>query len=386
MPIACQHKVAHGPQFCVSDCPVSVPCGVFDYQRIEKQEHVPVADERIIDVAVLDMNHGWPNLGHDSLVHLVQDAACDTFEILKSTSLRLRALSYDVRRNGMVPQDPNQHLNLYLGTGGPGNIDPKLNDGRSEGSQGILEDPSWEARVFDMFDAIRDHKNAVLLSVCHTFGVMCRWAGIAEPRLRGPEKGGKSTGILENILTPEAKKHPWFGRFANVLPDTGRFRIIDNRLFDLIPDGPLPKGLTAIGYETAHANGTQGKALTMVEWIRDHAGIMPRVFGVNHHPEIMDRARQLMILERKHDRNEVSDQWYQERHDILTRSYPDEDSELRLALTSDYTLVAPFRFHLFRELRLRAEALGHSIPLHEDQVLENNRRLSLSVGSSDFSR
>ncbi len=380
MPIACQHKVLHGPQFCFSDCPVTVPCGIFDYQRIETPEQVPAADDRIIDVAVLDMNHGWPNLGHDSLVHLVQDAACDTFEILKSTGLRLRALSYDVRRSGMVPQDPNQHLNIYLGTGGPGNIDPKLNDGQSEGSQGILEDPSWEGRVFDLFDAIHSHRNAVLLAVCHTFGVMCRWAGIAEPQLRGPEKGGKSTGILENILTPEARKHPWFGRFAEALPETGRLRVVDNRLFDLIPSAPLSKDLTAIGYETQGSNGGHGEALTMVEWIRDEAGIMPRIFGVNHHPEIMDRARQLMILERKRARQEVSDQWYQERVDILTRTYPEENSELLLSLTSDYTLVAPFRFHLYRELRLRAEALGHSIPLHENQILETGRTLSqLSV-------
>ncbi len=223
-----------------------------------------------------------------------------------------------------------------------------------------------------MLDAIAEHKDAVLLAVCHTFGVMCRWAGIASPRFRGPEKGGKSTGILENILTPEARKHPWFRRFADTLRDGERFRIVDNRLFDLIPEGSLPNGLTAIGYETPSEGGTHGDALTMVEWMRDQAGIMPRVFGVNHHPEIVDRARQLMILQRKHDRGEVSDRWYQERLDIMTRSYPDEDSELRLALTSDYTLVAPFRFHLFRELRLRAEALGHSIPLHENQVLESS--------------
>jgi len=375
MPIACQHKVVHGPQFCVSDCPVTAPCGIFDYQRIETPDQLPIADERIIDVAVLDMNHGWPNLGHDSLVHLVQDAACDTFEILKSTGLKLRALSYDVRRSAMVPQNPNQHLNLYLGTGGPGNIDPKMNDGQSEASQGILEDPSWEGKVFDLFDAIRENKKAVLLAVCHTFGVMCRWAGIATPQFRGPEKGGKSTGILENILTPEARQHPWFGRFAEALPETGRFRIVDNRLFDLIPNGPLPDGLIAIGYETPGINGAQAEALTMVEWRRDQAGIMPRMFGVNHHPEIMDRARQLMILERKHDRHEVSDRWYQERIDILTQSYPEENSELLLALTSDYTLVAPFRFHLYREIRLRAEALGHSIPLHENQILETPRSL-----------
>ena len=97
---------------------------------------------------------------------------------------------------------------------------------------------------------------------------------------------------------------------------------------------------------------------------------MPRIFAVNHHPEIVDRARQRLILQRKHDRGEVSRQWYEERLDIVTRSYPDEDSEQRLQLTSDYTIVAPLRFHLWREVRRRAEALGRPVQVHEDQVLE----------------
>ena len=34
----------------------------------------------------------------------------------------------------------------------------------------------------------------------------------------------------------------------------------------------------------------------MMEFARDAGGVMPRVFGVNHHPEIVDRSRQMMIL------------------------------------------------------------------------------------------
>ena len=47
--------------------------------------------------------------------------------------------------------------------------------------------------------------------MCHTFGVMCRWLGIADAVLRGPEKGGKSFGIVDNLLTDAALEHPWFG-------------------------------------------------------------------------------------------------------------------------------------------------------------------------------
>ena len=78
---------------------------------------------------------------------------------------------------------------------------------------------------------------------------------------------------------------------------------------------------------------------------------MPRIFAVNHHPEIVDRFRQIMILEQKLDRGEVSHEWYQERLEILTRTYPDENSDQRLHVTSDYTLLGPLRFHLYRAVR-----------------------------------
>jgi len=370
LPLSCSHKVQYGRQSCVSDCPASAPCGVFRYHRIERPGDVPPPEERAIDVPVLDMNHGWPNLGHDSLVHAVLDASCDLLEPLEGTGLHLRALSYDVRRSGMLPEGPGRRFSVYLGTGGPGHLDPRQNDGQSPGSQGLREDPSWEGPAFRLFDAIRASEDAALLGICHTFGVMCRWSGAAAPALRGPEKG-KSTGILENVLTLEARQHPWFKRFSQELPDGRRLRVVENRLFDLLPHpGGFPAGILPIGYETLGLGGPKGESVTMLEFARDRGGVMPRVFAVNHHPEIVDRFRQVMILNQKRDRGEVTNEWYQERLEILTRTYPDENSDLRLHTTSDYTLLAPLRFHLYRAVRIRAEALGLPLPVHEDQVLD----------------
>jgi hypothetical protein len=321
-------------------------------------------------VAVLDMNHGWPNLGHDSLVHAVQDAVCDLIPDLERTGLVVRVLSYDVRRGHAIPEAPGERFGLYLGTGGPGDLDPRRNDGISSGSQGVREDASWEAPLYALFDAISAHEDAALLAVCHTFGVMCRWSGVADAVLRGPEKGGKSSGVLENLLTPEGQRHPWFRRFAQELPEGRRLRIVDNRLFDLIPK-TLPPGMTAIAFETRGIGGPADDALTMLEFARDSGGVMPRVFGVNHHPEIVDRGRQMMLLRQKLERGEVSSEWFAERASILTRTYPDENSDERLCLTSDYTLLGPLRFHLHRHLRRRAAARGASLDLHEDRLLES---------------
>ena len=380
MPLDCEHKTRFGRQSCATSCPASAPFGIFTYTRVEGPDQLPPASEQVIDVAVLDMNHGWPNLGHDSLVQALQDAACDLREPLTGTGLRIRALSFDVRRRGQVPEPPGGRFALYLGTGGPGHLDPRRNDGTSEGSQGIREDPSWEAPMFRLFDAISADERAALLGVCHTFGVMCRWSGAAEPALRGPTKG-KSTGILENVLTPEARQHPWFRRFSEELPDGRRLRVVENRLFDLLP-GPESRkaGALAIGHETLGIGGPAGNAVTMLEFARDLASVMPRIFAVNHHPEIVDRFRQMMILGQKLDRGEVSNEWYQERVEVLTRNYPDENSDQRLHVTSDYTLLGPLRFHLNRAVRMRAATLGISVAVHEDSVFAALSPLAVALG------
>ena len=103
-------------------------------------------------------------------------------------------------------------------------------------------------------------------------------------------------------------------------------RILDNRLYDMLaPDG-VPPGVRVLGRETLGLGGPPGDALTMLEIERDEGGMMPRIFGVNHHPEIVDRDRQHVVMRKKLQRGQVDQQWIDERQEILTRTYPDEDS------------------------------------------------------------
>jgi hypothetical protein len=292
---------------------------------------------------------------------------CDLSRSLTKAGVGLRAISYDIRRGSPMPDAPGGRHALYLGTGGPGHLDPRMNDGVAEGSQGIAEDPSWEPRLFDLFDRIRASESAALLAVCHTFGVMCRWLGIADVVLRGPEKGGKSTGVVESILTEEGASHPWFSRLADALPDHRRLCVLDNRLYDLRPRGALPGGLTAIGWEALGVGGPQGDALTMLEVARDAAGVMPRIFAVNHHPEIVNRARLLVMLEKLFARGDVTRDWYEERRRTLTDPVEDERGDRLIHLTSSYTLMGPLRFHLYRLIRERGEQLG--VPLGIDEAM-----------------
>jgi len=204
--------------------------------------------------------------------------------------------------------------------------------------------------------------------VCHTFGVVCRWLGVADAVLRGPEKGGKSSGVAEDVLTEEARIHPWFGRLSRELPDRRHFRILDSRLYDLIAHGPMPTGLIALSHEALGHGGPKGDALTGLEVARASGGVMPRMLAVNHHPEIVNRPRQLTNLKKRRERGAVTDEWYEERVHALSETIGDPRGEHWLNLTSSYLFHGPLRFHLYRQIRRRAEALGRSIDVDETRL------------------
>ena len=358
-----------GEMACFDDCAMNGLHSIFSYHKVQPGETLPKADDAICDIAVLDMHHGWPNLGHNSIVQAVREAACDFEGAIRKAHLHVRVFSFDVRQHGLLPEPPGGRFALYLGTGGPGHINPHLNDGASTFSQGVKEDPSWEAKAFKLFDAILADPNASLVAVCHSFGVLCRWSGIARPTERGPEKGGKSAGIVENALTPSAVVHPWFRGLAR---ETGssRFQVIDSRLFDLTPDPSAVQPAEPLSFETLARDGSIGDALTGVEFARDPSGTMPRMFGVNHHPEIMDGGRQRILIEDLWDRREVTRAWYEERLSVVSQGNRDAALAQQLAITTGFTFVWPLRFHLIKNLRQRALRLNRVFEMHEDAIVE----------------
>lgn len=311
----------------------------FEYVRLEDSEPPPQRDR--IDVAVLDMNHSWPNVGHDALVHAIAEAAASLRDDLEGVGAKVRVLSYDVRRRCHLPRAGDPRFELFVGTGGPGHLDPRRNDGVEPWSQGITESHQWEAPLFRLFDSVLGHPTAAMVAVCHSFGLVCRWSGIAHPELRDE----KSSGMPMNRLSREAAQHPWFREFAHELPDREHFRVIDNRLFDLVLDHAGKSMPIAF-------DATNGRALTMVEIARDAGGTMPRFVGVNHHPEIIDREHILEVLDEKRDRGEVSQAWYSERRATMNDLFHGENERLS-RLTSHYTLLEPLRYHLERAVRSR---------------------------------
>jgi hypothetical protein len=307
----------------------------FEYVRLDGGA-LPPADPAKLDVAILDMNHSWPNVGHDALVHAVLEAAEQARDALASKRRKIRAISFDVRRRHEIPPSPNGRFRLYVGTGGPGHLDPRENDGEKFWAQGIRETADWEAPLFRLFDAIAANESSALLAICHSFGLLCRWSGAAHPEMRDK----KSTGMPSNYLSDEATRHPWFSRFAERLADHRHFRVLDNRLFDLVAE-PSPS-VTPLAFESE-----KERVLTMVEIAPGETTAIPRIFGANHHPEIIDREHILAVLQEKLAHGEVSAAWYEERAGTMTNLFQGEQ-ERQSRLTSEYTLLGLLDHHVAR--------------------------------------
>jgi hypothetical protein len=308
------------------------------FLRPQTREDIPAPDAAYVDVHLLDMNHAWHNAGHDSIVALVERLATDFAPKLEQVRATVRLISYGVRDRFLLPACAGGP-GLYIGTGGPGHVDPRKNlrDDLERGQ--IHESPQWEESLFDLFDAIDENDDAMLYAVCHSFGLLCRWSGVAKAELRDAAKGGPSIGVVDNVLTDRALESPWFARLASHLPDGRHLPVVDSRHYDLIPRRKkFPRGVTPIAYETAQRGGPPGEALTMCEFARKGDGV-PRIMGVNHHPEIPDATRLASLLQRKVASGEVTNEWYESRAALLEALGADDHSEPARLLAAGYSFT-----------------------------------------------
>lgn len=333
----------------------------FTFIRPLTQADIPAPDTDFIDVHILDMNHAWQNAGHDSIVALIRRLASDFAPSLSGAGASIRLISHCVRDRLLLPV-PVAGPALYIGTGGPGHIDPRENVRDDLESGQILETDLWEEPLFALFDAIEENDDAMFYGVCHSFGLLCRWSGVAAPVLRGPEKGGPSIGIVENVLTEQAQAHPWFSRLAKHLPDGKHLPVVDSRHYDLMPRrAKFPRGTTPIAYESPVRGGTAGEALTMCEFARKANGT-PRFFAANHHPEIPEASELAALLDRKLSDGEVTQEWYETRAALLTQIRADDHSEPARLLAAGYSFTFLVRDGLRDLIEARKARRGRAVP------------------------
>ena len=137
--------------------------------------------------------------------------------------------------------------------------------------------------------------------------------------------------------------------------------------FDLVETPTNGHHFLRLGYD-CDASGHQGDAVTMVEFARDREGVMPRVLGVNHHPEVVGRNYIRNVLDSKWARGEVTKEWHDERVKTLEKHFSGEYNQ-QIRVTSIFTFLAPVEFHLQRLVRERREALGFDGGVDENLVI-----------------
>ncbi len=124
--------------------------------------------------------------------------------------------------------------------------------------------------------------------------------------------------------------------------------MLDSRLFDLLPTGS--GAARPLGFDCDRPGTGRGEAVTMFEFARPPGDAVPRIWGVNHHPEIGDVGLQRERLERLWQNGGVSEAWYRERLSALDAWNASAATEQGLQRTTRWTFEKPLRIHLERAL------------------------------------
>ena len=351
MPIACRLKRTRGSHFCNGDCPVAAQPSAFEVVRIEQPSDAPAADPSAVDVAVLDMNHGWAEPGP----RLAGPRRAGRGLRRAAGSRQPPACACACSRStcaaaAWCPSRPPRFA-LYLGTGGPGHLDPHLNDGESPGSQGMRRGPvlgGAHLRALRRHPAPRPTRRCS--AVCHTFGVMCRWSGAAESVLRAAAEGRQERGHPRERAHAGGAGPPLVrAAWPTSCRSGGACAWSTTGCSTSSPAARCRAGAMPIGFETLGLGGPPGDgAHHDGVRARRRGDVMPRVFGVNHHPEIVDRVAPA------HDPGAEARARRGHRR-VVRRPHADARASTRttrqrprLHLTSDFTLLGPLRFHLYR--------------------------------------
>lgn len=242
---------------------------------------IPQVSNPPVRVALIDLYNGEPNQGIRAITELIH-------------SFKHPALSgpmlidrFETRLNEDIP---GLDYDIYLLSGGPGSP-----------FEGI--DQSWEAKYFNLVDAIWNHNarqqdpegrnRKFALFICHSFQMMCRHFEFGTVTQRQLE----SFGIFKTHQTKAGAEDPLFARLSDP------FYATDIRKWQVVQ--PNHRALEELGSEIIALEKERQDS----SWERALMGIRvsPEIAGVQFHPEadpdgmlvhFQDEKRKTAIVEK----------------------------------------------------------------------------------------
>jgi GMP synthase-like glutamine amidotransferase len=259
---------------------------------------------RTVRVAILDLYNGEPNQGMRCIRQQVSEAKD------RHPDVRFDVAEFDVRGAAEVP---GLDFDLYISSGGPGSPF----DGAGQ---------VWEERYFAWLDAVWTHNRTGspkkhVLSICHSFQLMCIHFGLADVV---PRKSG-SFGVLPVHLTDEGQADPLLSK----LPDP--FYGADFREWQVLQ----PR------YESIQSLGA---SLLAIEKDRPHVPleravmamrVSPEIVGTQFHPEA-DPEGMRAHFSKDEQRDKIVSKHGQEKYDEILFRMSDPDS-----LSRTYAIFIP---------------------------------------------
>jgi homoserine O-succinyltransferase len=197
-----------------------------------------------IQVAILDMNDGNPNMGIDCLIDIIT-----RWGDQKNKAIQYQV--FDVRKKGEIP---SLDFDIYLSSGGPGSP--------IESSQ-----EQWDQAYTLWLDKILASNKLVLL-ICHSFQIACRHFNIGNVCLRK----SKQIGVLPVHFIED---NPLFEGLQDP------FYALESRSYQIIEphDENLKKiGAKIIALEKHRPEVPLERALMGIQF-------SPYMYGVQFHPE-----------------------------------------------------------------------------------------------------
>ena len=169
--------------------------------------------------------------------------------------LRIRVVSCDVRRGLVVPPLPDARGGLYLGTGGPGHIDPALQRRRRRQPGHRRVAGLGVAALRALRRRARPPRRGADRHLPHLRRdeplARRRRSGAARPREGRQERRHRRHRADAGSRPRIPGSARWRSGVADEPGHAGRIRVLDSRLYDLLPRPAMAATVTPLGFEAA---------------------------------------------------------------------------------------------------------------------------------------